>query len=175
MQIKYRILVEGLDNSGKSTLIDSIVKHYKKPFMKLHFYGPPFKTTEENIDFDIELYRGMVRILNDFNYVIADRSHLGAMVYSPMYRDNDGKYVLRLEKDLPDDTILITLIDKAENLIKRDDGLSFTTDIDKKNQEIELFKKAHEQSGIKRKLLLDIDGLSIDEVFQKAISFIEGK
>lgn len=167
-----RIIVEGLDNSGKSTLIDNIVKHYKHPFVKLHHYAPPFKSVQDNDAFDLELYGNMTKIFTEFDHVIADRSHLGSLVYSPIYRNNDGRQILKIEEDLPDDVILFTLIDDANNLIGRDDGLSLSTDITKKNREIDLFRQAHTTSSIKHKLLINVQNNSIEAVKKLAIDFI---
>lgn len=168
-----KIIVEGLDRCGKTTLINNIVKHFKKPFTKLHYYGPPFKDDKKNIEFDVSLYKDMAKIFNYFDYVIADRSHLGALVYSPLYRGCSGEHVSEIEDDLPEDVILITLIDKAENLINRDDGESFSTEVYKKRKEIKLFVEAHDKSKIKHKLLIDIEFLNIEEVKDIAIKFLE--
>lgn len=167
-----KIIIEGLDRCGKSTLIDNLTKHYKLPFIKLHFYGPPFKNVDQNIAFDVSLYTDMVKAFMNFDHVIADRSHLGALVYSPLYRNNNGYHVLDLDKQLPSDVILITLIDNKENLINRDDGESFTIDLDKKQKEIDLFINAHILSNIKHKLLINISKYNIEEVLQKTVNYI---
>lgn len=167
-----KIIVEGLDRCGKTSLIENLIKHYKLPFMKLHFYGPPFKDINKNVEFDTVLYTDMVKVFDVFDNVIADRSHLGALVYSPLYRNNNGYHVLELDKQLPSDVILITLIDNAENLIERDDGESFTTDLDKKQKEIDLFINAHVLSNIKHKLLINISKYNIEEVLTKVTNYI---
>ena len=168
-----KIIIEGLDRCGKSTLIENIIKHYKKPFMKLHFYGPPFKDKSKDIQFDKELYGSLLNAFNLFDNVIADRSHLGALVYSPLYRGHDGSHVLDIGSDFPECTILITLIDNATNLLLRDDGLSFSTDLDKKNKEIQLFIDAHKTSSIKNKLIIDVSDKDIQEVFEISRNFID--
>jgi thymidylate kinase len=167
------IICEGLDNSGKSTLIDNLIKHYKLPFIKLHYYGPPFKDKEKDIKFDMKLYSEMASIFNSYENVIADRSHLGSLVYSPIYRGHNGEHVLEIEKYLPEDTILFTLVDEPENLISRDDGLSFSTDIEKKRQEIKAFKDAHDKSTIKNKYIINIEKFNAEEVTKIAVDYIE--
>ena len=112
----------------------------------------------------------------DDNYesvLILDRSHLGETVYSPIYRNYSGDYVYELENivEHPKKVFVITLIDKAENLISREDGHSFSTNIDQKNKEIDAFKKANSNTKF-NSLLIDIDGLSPDKVFEKISNFV---
>lgn len=112
----------------------------------------------------------------DDNYesvLILDRSHLGETVYSPIYRNYSGDYVYELENivEHPKKVFVITLVDKAENLISREDGHSFSTNIDQKNKEIEYFKEANSRTKF-NSLLIDIDGLSPDRVFEKISNFV---
>jgi thymidylate kinase len=171
--MSIRLIVEGIDNVGKTTLINGLTKHYKVPFVKLHHYGPSYKDLEDIIAFDIEMYKNMSKIFNTFDYVVADRSHLGSLVYSPLYRDNSGEHVLLIEDLLPNDIILIVLIDDAENVISRDDGLSFTTNLEKKKREIELFTAAVNKSKIKNKIILNIRNKDANTVLHHVIKFIE--
>ena len=111
--------------------------------------------------------------------MICDRSHLGEMVYGPIYRNYTGEYVLDIEavynvmKTFWDNVILITLVDKPERLIERDDGLSFSIDVDKKTTEINNFKNAHDKSTIKHKYIIDIETFDADAVKQIATEYIE--
>ena len=57
------------------------------------------------------------------------------------------------------------------NLIYREDGHSFSTNIDQKNKEIEYFKEANSRTKF-NSLLIDIDGLSPDRVFEKISNFV---
>ena len=66
----------------------------------------------------------------------------------------------------------IVLIDEIENLIKREDGLSFSIDKEKKENEIQKFTEFYKKSNIKNKLLLNINGKNIDEVFNIITEFI---
>jgi hypothetical protein len=110
--------------------------------------------------------------------IICDRSHLGEMVYGPIYRGYSGEYVLDIEKkyiEIPsiwDNLFLITLYDEPENVIKRDDGLSFSTDIRIKREEIKNFINAHNKSNIKNKLLLNIKNHDADAVLNEVLTFI---
>jgi len=170
-----RIIIEGLDRCGKSTLIQGLRAHYKYPFVCLHHGAPPFKDVQMDIKYEIELYSNMFQIFNMFDYVIADRSHLGSLVYSPLYRGHDGTHVMTDERLLPDDTILITLIDDPANLINRDDGLSFSTNTSSIETEVKLFIDAHNTSTIKNKLLFNIKMSTIIDVKTEVIAFINSK
>lgn len=169
------IICEGLDRCGKSTLTDKLIKYYKLPFLKLHFYAPPFKDIKQNVDFEVKLYSDMLKAFNSFEYVISDRSHLGSLVYSPMYRSNDGAHTMFIEKNLPENTFLITLIDDVQNLLNRDDGLSFTIDAKQKQKEIDLFKEAHNSSSITNKLIINIKDKDAEAVFKEVTEFIDSK
>ena len=110
------------------------------------------------------------------NSIIVDRSHIGEMVYSPLYRNYSGDYVLDIEKQYNTDNFyLIVLTDRAENLISRDDGLSHSTDIDKKNEELELFREAFQKSNIKNKYMMNIEGHNENEVLNKVLDYITYK
>lgn len=110
------------------------------------------------------------------NSTIVDRSHIGEMVYSPLYRNYSGDYVLDIEKQYNTNNFyLIVLTDRAENLISRDDGLSHSTDIDKKNEELELFREAFQKSNIKNKYMMNIEGHNENEVLNKVLDYITYK
>lgn len=107
------------------------------------------------------------------NSIIVDRSHIGEMVYSPIYRNYSGDYVLDIESEYnTDNFFLIVLTDRAENLISRDDGLSHSTDLDKKNEELKLFRESFKKSKIQNKYMMDIDGHTENEVLDKVLDFI---
>jgi hypothetical protein len=99
---------------------------------------------------------------------IYDRLHLSECVYGTKYRNYDGGYVYGIEDDYlnetvpTDNVVLITLIDKVENLIKRDDGDGFTSDPVEILKEIEAFKDAHDDSKIINKFIIDISEYDCD-------------
>jgi len=181
------ILIEGPDNCGKTTLINNLKNHYSDYTLHaLHYSNVKQPTPEKTIEFSTKLYTQMFSIMQNLSTkyktgVICDRSHLGEMVYGPIYRGYTGDYVLDIEKknkiniSFWDSLFLITLRDSAERLIERDDGLSFSTDLDKKNTEINNFINAHNQSLIKHKLLLDIETHDAEQALDAAVKFIEGK
>jgi hypothetical protein len=100
------------------------------------------------------------------------------MVYGPVYRGYTGEYVLDIERKFThvhpiwDNLYLFTLIDQPENLIKRDDGLSFSIDVKKKETEINNFINAYEKSLIKNKLLINIVHADAAKVSERVTHFI---
>lgn len=180
------IIIEGPDRVGKDTLIKSIKNYYNNIiFQTLHFTNIKQNTKEDVILYNKKLYKNMFdimlyNILQNENFgIICNRSHLGEMVYGPLYRGYSGDYVLQIERlykiflNLWQKLALVVLIDKPENLIARDDGQSFTTDLTTKQKEVNLFKQVYERTSIKNKLLVDISNLSIPEVHRKVITFLD--
>lgn len=179
------IFLEGPDRVGKGTQTEKLfgVLH-DRPAHLLHYMAPKgFKDKMAAKDWLQGQYSSMFRILvenhgkADF---ILDRCHVSEMIYAPLYRGYSGDYVLDVEKawqetagaDFWDQTYLITFIDSPENLIGREDGLSFSKETSAKRAEIEAFKEATEKSLIAHRIIIDINGLSPDMVFANVRDFI---
>jgi thymidylate kinase len=179
------IIVEGPDNVGKSTLIQNLKNYYHSmPFHTMHYSNVRQETPEEVQIYSKRLYTQMFDIMvNQMKYgnsgIIFDRSHLGEMVYGPIYRGYTGEYVLDIEKqymnilDVWNNLLLITLVDTPENLIAREDGLSFTTDLGKKQIEIGNFMNAASSSNIKHKILINIQSHDEKKVLAAVAGYIE--
>lgn len=179
------LIVEGPDNVGKTTLINNIKNHYNDYTLHtIHYSNVKQSSTEDTIRYTEKLHSEMFRMMlnavpNDKSGLIFDRSHLGEMVYGPIYRGYTGEYVIDIERKFKhilsiwDNLLLITLVDTPERLIERDDGLSFSTDINKKIKEIKNFKNAHDKSMIKHKLLIDIKDHDAEAVKNVVINKIE--
>lgn len=177
------ILFEGADNCGKSTQIQKVIHLlHDKSVHQLHYSAVKgFASKEEASSYSCKMYSDMFKILYENyenNHFLLDRSHIGEMVYAPMYRGYSGDYVLNIEnywrayKDFWNQVYLITFIDSPENLINRDDGLSFTIIKEKKQQEIESFIKATEKSLIINKVIIDVNRKDIETVFEEIRKFI---
>jgi len=180
-------IFEGIDRVGKSTQINKLFKKianrgHGRPLM-IHCanFGIGDKVRSETYSkmYYYKFLKDIIRLSDrDIYDVILDRSHIGEAVYGPMYRDSDGEYVFDFEKEIfserdLESTYLITLIDSPENAIERDDGLSFSTDLHLKKEEIHLFKCAHNDSHIKNKLLIDISKVGdADKVWSKINNFL---
>lgn len=160
------IICEGPDNVGKSTLIQNLKNYYNN--YTLHTLHYSNVKSQDPITYSKKLYFEMFNMMVDITKfdntgIICDRSHIGEMVYGPIYRNYSGEHVLTIEKkfkrfkDVWDNLILVTLIDKPERLIEREDGLSFSTDINMKRTEISNFIEATTKSNIKHKLVINIE------------------
>lgn len=181
------IIVEGCDNTGKSTLINNLKNYYNEITLhNLHYSNVKQDNTAEVIKYNKKLYNEMFELMtltlkNDKNGLIFDRSHLGELVYGRIYREYSGDYVLDIEKkfghilDVFENLFLITLVDEPENLISREDGLSFSIELDKKQRELELFDLAHNSSTIKNKLIINIKDKDAEAVFKEVTEFIDSK
>ena len=169
------LLIEGCDNVGKGTQIEYIKKYveekYNCPVHYMHYSN--IKGAKDVRAVSEELYKQMFEIVGkDYGncLIICDRSHIGEAVYSPIYRGYDGDYVFKIEKaaNLYTEVGLLVFTETAENLIKRDDGLSFSIDVDKKNDEISRFKAAYDKS-ILRKKLIELNGRGKEEIFEQEV------
>ncbi len=179
------IIIEGLDNTGKSTLIDNLVKHFNHLTIHKIHYGSTGLPPEETKTHAKKLFREFFILLNMANSFgdscfIADRSHLGEMVYGPKYRNYSGDYVLDIEQEFVNnafwkDLFLITLVDEPQNLIDRDDGLSISVKTEDIEYEKAAFERAHNLSNIENKLFININNKTIEEVFDEVVKFIKTK
>lgn len=178
------VIIEGPDNVGKTTLIKNIKNHYNDYFLHELHYSNVKQDKDKVQEYSTKLYHQMFNLMfqstihEKFGFIV-DRSHLGEMVYGPIYRNYSGEFVLDIERsyhhilDFWNDVYLITLYDSPENLIKRDDGLSFSIDNNIKQKEIDNFLNAHRLSTIKHKLLINIEYNDEKQTINKAIDFIQ--
>jgi thymidylate kinase len=163
------IILEGADNVGKDTLIHEITKNIpSKNLIKKHWVSPKGNTNEEKIEFqkksfnrEFESYENLSIIFHN-HIMIWNRSHIGELVYGKMYRDYDPTdWVFQLEAKHHfsdnDDIYLIYLDSDAEFLVNNDDGQSFSNKLQDKETELQLFRKAVNDSTIKNKLTLKIN------------------
>ena len=177
------ILVEGPDRCGKSTQIRNIhgILSESAPTHVIKCSNIPNKTPEEARHLSEIYYRDLLSLCEwayqgDSNLIL-DRSWIGEMVYAPIFRNYCGDYVIDIEKEFIHrsfwpDLSLITFVDKPENLIARDDGLSFSIDEDVKRREVEAFKIAHRKSLIEAKFLLSIERLPEQDVWEEVKAFL---
>ncbi len=176
------IMFDGPDNVGKSTQSKLLLRYMiNKPTYIIHFSNIPSITPKQSRQYSELMYHDMFMLMlesdrQDRNLMF-DRTHLGEFVYSPIYRNYSGEYVFRIERQFEktgifNKIILFTFIDEPENLIRRDDGKSFSIDIEKKKREIELFKEAHTRSLIERKYLININSEPIDYIQHMLVNII---
>lgn len=164
------IVIEGLDRCGKDTIIQHIVSKANNVVIR-HCSFPKGDTIEEKVAYQKYSLSRELRMCGEYvkcekiegdnpnDVYIFNRSHLGECVYGPMYRNSDPEWVYSLERECLDldNTFLITLYASPEFIVKQDDGLSFSNNVEKKKIEIEKFKDAHDKSAIKNKLYLQVN------------------
>ena len=194
------VLFDGLDNTGKTTQIQKLISYFANKDMistvcKYSKFDKLDKKKEEKFykRFYKDYFEKMVnwpdKVIPDPAYIaednihyihdnnlILDRGHISEAVYAPMYRSYSGDYVWDLEKCLENkyNIYLIVLINSVEKAIEREDGLSLSNgDADKINIEISKFAEAYKKSCIQNKIIIDINGLSIEEVFAQIIKFLD--
>jgi len=177
-------LFEGLDNTGKSTQIQNLIEHYKdRIFHKIHYSAVKTLSSDEAETYSKKLYTDMFKIISECNKdrnIVFDRAHLGEYVYGKIYRNYDANWTFDLEVD-KDTTFLIVLVDEPKNVLYREDGLSLSKSdnieesIRKISYEKQRFEEAYNKSTLTNKILINIDGLDIEQVKDIIINFIEGK
>ena len=167
------LIIEGTDRLGKNLLISKlcsqaenhVVRHFgtakgdddfEKRTNQYHFFKK---------EFDLMNKRSLFEMSDKTRYPhdiwIMNRSHIGEAVYGAIYRDTKpNDWIFKMEKDYSFDIdpsiYLLLLTAPAEFVCKRDDGLSFTTDINKKNMEIQFFRDAFDKSCIINKKTVNV-------------------
>ena len=193
------ILIEGGDRLGKSTLLTGICEYFEYDNITIRHFGKPPKSMspKETLDFQFDVfYKEMLfkthiedNIDGDGlgyypNTLIWNRSHLGEYVYSQMFRgitkrEIKNKLQLFEERTISSDTYLITLTASPLFFLSKEDGKSFSQDLETKTRELELFKDAHSLSIIPYKKLVKVDFeghfRDKDKILESIIQFIDGK
>lgn len=173
------IIIEGIDRVGKDTQIKLIKNIFsKRTFHTFHYSTPPkILSSSEQKDYSYKLYKQMFDIIyqNPRIDFIFNRSHLGEYVYAQKYRNYSGEYVWNLEHIYMkrEDQYLILLVNSdIQSLIDREDSDSLSNNRKDIEYELNRFKEAFERTKIKNKILIDVAGLSIDEVHSKIKEFL---
>lgn len=173
--MNFNILVEGIDNVGKSTLVRSLAKwYYNKQPIITQSIGAPFKD-DLGLRTSKKYYAKLFKLLADDDFtVIADRSHLGESVYAPIYRNYSGQYVMDFEEKLTDKKTFLILLDSTnlQEISNREDGLSLSQGNSACiGVEAERFRQAFEKSTL-CKFYIDTDGMSADDVFVEVLRWV---
>ena len=194
------VLFDGLDNTGKTTQIQKLISYFANKDMistvcKYSKFDKLDKKKEEKFskrfykDYFEKIVNWPDKVTPDPAYIaednihyihdnnlILDRGHISEAVYASMYRSYSGDYVWDLEKCLENkyNIYLIVLIDSVEKAVEREDGLSLSNgNADKINIEISKFAEAYKKSCIQNKIIIDINDLSIEEVFAQIRKFLD--
>lgn len=169
------IILEGADNTGKSTLAGGLATHFtanNKSVIVTHFRAPHGDNPEECARKILEFEIGAARQLRQMaktgklDVVILDRSWYSEYVYGQIYRERSGDDILR--KDIREcEDIIINNIDEAylilcncqnpDALTKHEDGLSLSKcDPNKLKTEIGLFDEIFDYAGLPYAMKVDV-------------------
>ena len=176
-------IFEGIDNVGKTTQIKLLLGELAKKALVhvIHYQAIPGMDPADAKMYSSKLYMDMFSLIIDripnYRYYILDRSHIGEFVYGHIYRKYDPSYIFAIEDRfgmLPmwNQTFLITLLDQPEAVISRDDGKSFSTEIKKKQEEIDRFVEATDRSSIPHKLTIFNNERSIVDIHMIIKNFL---
>ncbi len=163
-------VIEGLDRCGKTTFVNLLRKYLTNPkVMTIHSGKPPKDVDCEK--WSLDHYNNLIDqciYLNSKGYdIILDRSWLGETIYGPIYRSTNLS-MKQLETNITGFESIFTLcvfLDNAESALKRDDGLSLSVDVKKKEYEIASFKTAFGASVVKSKYMFDWSIIDFSEYF----------
>ena len=181
------LIIEGPDRVGKNLLIQQltaqaenyVVRHWgtargkddwEKRDSQFQFFKKEFELASQRSKFEMpdrERYPRDIWIWN--------RAHLGEFVYGRIYRNtNPEEWVMQMEKlygmDLDPSVYLLLLTASPDFLCKRDDGKSFSSDIEKRTDEIAAFIEAWIASKILNKKIVDV---SFDGEYRDKTSIVE--
>lgn len=120
-----RLVIEGVDKSGKSTLIEKLKNHFPKA-IQLKLMTKPKNSSQEETNKLFETYTKMKEITDDPNYTfIFDRYYQSELVYSYI-RGNDRletkegqEFFNNLENEIEDSTFVVLLEHPADKVAER--------------------------------------------------------
>lgn len=173
------LIICGGDRLGKTSLIKGLCEHFDyKNVTVRHCDKPPKDLNEDVLMYQLKAFKQEFNLilstqtmkdkyLYHKNIVIYDRFYLGEYVYGQLFRNYTSSVLKKKISDLEKvfltwlepycDTYLVTLTADPQFFLDRDDGNSFSKNLEQKTQELELFKEAHDFSIIKNKLLVKVD------------------
>jgi len=174
------IIIEGGDRLGKSTLLANICDYLNYDNLTIRHFGKPPKelSPKESLDFQFDVFYKEILFLEHVkeeidgdewgyypNTMIWNRSHLGEYVYAQMFRGISKKEIKQKikiyeERNLEHfglNTYLITLTASPHFFLSKEDGDSFSQNLEQKTRELELFKEAHDNSLIPNKKFIKVD------------------
>lgn len=182
------IIVEGLDNTGKSTYIDKLKEHLlssenlqDNDVMIFHFNPIIGRTNEESANLTDEYNIAAVEsILNcmrkdKLKYIILDRSWISEYVYGQIYRGRNSSDILQKITDLNEYLtyyigygniyLNMFLVNDPNFVIKNEDGDSLSIGNNQYEQiekEIKLFNEVFDACDL-RKAKVYVDALPYNE------------
>jgi len=169
------IIIEGMDNCGKSTLIKKLSSEDKNP-KKLCFNStsPP-----KGVESDWAIYNNFavfgksMDLSEDGWNIYMDRAHLGETVYAPLYRDMDPSWVWKMERELElnEECVLIVMVCDKTHAEEHNDGNNISDD--HHDEERKLFENSYRTSSIENKLLVDVSDKGFEESQKEIEEWLE--
>lgn len=172
------IIVDGMDNTGKSTLIARLTKVLESlgnTTITIHSKKPPKDIApEDTAAYQHKYYLDLINMLTTlkserkYDYIILDRGWISEYVYGPLYRNRGKQEIVEdnivLDKkvlslfNIPSDVYLIMLLGSTKFLLSREDGKSLS-DNDENLIELERteFEKGFDYSLIDKKIYYEVD------------------
>ena len=172
------IIVDGMDNTGKSTLIARLTKVLESlgnTTITIHSQKPPKDIAPEDTSaYQHKYYLDLINMLATlkseckYDYIILDRGWISEYVYGPLYRNRGKQEIVEdnivLDKkvlslfNIPSDVYLIMLLGSTKFLLSREDGKSLS-DNDESLIELERteFEKGFDYSLIDKKIYYEVD------------------
>ena len=172
------IIVDGMDNTGKSTLIARLTKVLESlgnTTITIHSQKPPKDIAPEDTSaYQHKYYLDLINMLTTlkserkYDYIILDRGWISEYVYGPLYRNRSKQEIVEdnivLDKkvlslfNIPSDVYLIMLLGSTKFLLSREDGKSLS-DNDESLIELERteFEKGYDYSLIDKKIYYEVD------------------
>lgn len=160
------IIIEGIDNTGKTTVINNIKdKYHSKRIHVIHCEKPKGETHEEQALYQNESFLNITKDIikykqNDlYDIVILDRAWYGEYVYGQLYREHDPldiemninqiESTLNYYFDKNELSFIFLNVSNIEFSVVHDDGLSISNaKLDRIIAERELFQTIFGLSNI---------------------------
>jgi len=194
------IIIEGGDRLGKSTLIEGLSKHFNYDNVVIRHFGKPPSIFPEGISplkFQARCFLKEAHILECIrqleddeyyyyeNIVIWNRAHLGEYVYGQMFRAQDPlelkEYINNFEINNllanSRETFLFLLTTNPKFFLSKEDGNSFSKNLEEKTRELKLFNEIFDFSSIDNKLRIEVSDrekfYSKDYILNIVLDFIK--
>lgn len=172
------IIVEGMDNTGKSTLISRLnnvlTKAENATVNIMHLTKPPKDIPENEIETYMNNYYDSIteQLTNShfytlYDYIILDRGYLSEYVYGPIYRnrnelditENNIIYEKELLKIYKGNIFLILLNSTSNKFLINNDDDNSLSHVDEKllNLERDKFFEGYDQSLISNKKIYNVN------------------
>ena len=189
------IIIEGLDCIGKNALIKKIADYYNYENLTIRHFGKPPKFTQgkDILSYQIDCFNAEILLLNSIyqlelgshsyyeNTVIWNRSFHGEYVHGHLHRQYDKSKLLNeisiLEKKLTSNTYFFVFYSSPDFAMKKEDGHSFSKNLEQKNNEIYLFHEIFDQSIIANKKIINVEENGYfktkETIFQESLKLIQ--